>query len=229
MMMFVSVFEYAWKPFYLSNYEEKDAKQLYSRIMTYFSLACAAIFLITGFYMEFLVQMPFIGGKFINPNYWEGMGIIPIILGGYFFNGIFNVLSAGFNIEKKTDYLPIAVGIAAVVNIGLNFLLIPKIGYWGAAYATLIAYFISAVLLYIFTKKVYYIKYEIKRLQLIVTLTIVIYYFFTFITKDMELWLSFALKTAAMLLFVVLLKVFGFFTSSEISAIKRLLNFKNRK
>ncbi len=229
MMLFVGVFEYAWKPFYLSNYEEKDAKQLYARIMTYFSLICAGIFLLTGFYMEFLVQMPFIGGKFINPDYWEGMGIIPIILGGYFFNGIFNVLSAGFNIEKKTDYLPIAVGVAAVVNIGLNFLLIPIIGYWGAAYATLIAYFISAVLLYYFTKKVYFIKYEFKRLFLIIFITLAIYYSFNFITDGLELWLSFALKTAALLLFVVLLKIFGFFTSSEISGIKRLINFKNRK
>jgi len=173
--------------------------------------------------------MPFVGGKFINPNYWEGMGIIPIILGGYFFNGIFNVLSAGFNIEKKTDYLPIAVGVAAIVNIGLNFLLIPIIGYWGAAYATLIAYFISAVLLYYFTKKVYFIKYEFKRLFLIIFLTLVIYYSFTFITQGLELWLSFVLKTAALLIFVILLKLFGFFTSSEISGIKRLINFKNRK
>jgi O-antigen/teichoic acid export membrane protein len=64
------------------------------------------------------------------------MGIIPIILGGYFFNGIFNVLSAGFNIEKKTDS-SYCCWSCAIVNIGLNFLLIPIIGYWGAAYATL--------------------------------------------------------------------------------------------
>ncbi|NLO18809.1 MAG: oligosaccharide flippase family protein [Ignavibacteria bacterium] len=229
MMMFVGIFEYAWKPFYLSNYEEKDAKQLYARIMTYFSLVCAAIFLLTGFYMDFVVRFPFVGGKFINPDYWEGMGIIPIILAAYFFNGLFTILSAGFHIEKRTDYLPLAVGIAAVLNIGLNFLLIPHIGYWGSAYATLIAYFISAVLLYIFAKKVYYIKYELKRLFLIVFLSAALYFIFIFITSGMELWLSFTLRTVALLLFVVLLKAFGFFTSSEILVIKRFLNFKNRK
>jgi len=41
--------------------------------------------------------------------------------------------------------LPVSVGISAIVNIALNFALIPILGYWGAAWASLVAYFVSAV------------------------------------------------------------------------------------
>ena len=144
MILFVSVFEYAWKPFYLSHYKDPDAKKLYARILTYFTFIAAGVFLVTSMFMEFIVQMPFIGGKFINPDYWSGMGIIPVILLSFYFNGVYNNFACGFHIEKKTQYLPAAIGIGAIVNVAMNFTLIPVIGYWGAAWATLAAYFVNS-------------------------------------------------------------------------------------
>ena len=164
MMLLVAVFEYAWKPFYLSHYKDEDAKVLFARILSYFTVICGVFFLGTSLYMEFIVRMPFVGGRFINPVYWSGMGIIPLILGGYYFNGMFNNFAAGFHIEKKTKYLPYAVGIGAIANIAINFIAIPIFGYWGAAWATFLSYFISAVVIYVFSMRVYPIQYEWFRL-----------------------------------------------------------------
>ncbi|MDA3843632.1 MAG: oligosaccharide flippase family protein [Candidatus Kapabacteria bacterium] len=262
MMIFVAIFEYAWKPFYLNRHKDKDAKQLFSRIMTYFTLMCASVFLTTGFLMEFMVRAPGIGGRFINPEYWSGMGIIPIILAGYYFNGVFNNFAAGFHIEKKTKYLPIAVGSAAIVNIALNFILIPIIGYWGAAWATLSAYIVSAVTLYFFARKVYPIDYEWRRISVIIFSTAAVFslvnYFgdiflyivsaFVYIPEQLSaigeysklmlriasvdmnvdalanipLILSFAAKVLAVGLFLILLKLLGFFSGQEIAMIKKL-------
>ncbi|MGA2298071.1 MAG: oligosaccharide flippase family protein [FCB group bacterium] len=226
MLLLVSVFEYAWKPFYLSNFEEKDAKELFSRVLTYFTLACAGVFLITGFFIEFIVRMPFVGGKFINPTYWSGMGIIPIILGGYYFNGVYNNFAAGFHINKKTEYLPIAIGIAALSNIGLNFLLIPLWGYWGAAWATLGAYFLSAVILYKFVGKIYPNKYEWKRIFILISATIIIYGLTIYLTGTMPLKISFAIRCGALIIFVISIWGMGFFNPGEIKGIKSLLKFK---
>lgn len=160
MMLFVSVFEYAWKPFYLNHYKDEDAKELFSRVLTLFTIVSMFILLLWTYSLEFVVRLPFIGGKLINPNYWIGLDIVPIVLFGYFFYGLFVNLTSGFLIEKQTKYLPIAVGSAAIINIAANFILIPKISYWGGAWATFIAYFIEAVVIYLYSKKVYPINYE---------------------------------------------------------------------
>ncbi len=228
MMLFVSVFEYAWKPFYLTRYKDADAKKLFSRVLTYFTLMAAGIFLITGMYMDFLVRVPFVGGKFINPEYWGGMGIIPLILGAYYFNGVFNNVACGFHIEKKTEYLPIAVGIAAGVNVAINFILIPEIGYWGAAWATLAAYFTSAAILYVFARKVYRIRYEWKRLLTIIILAAAVYSSSMEFSGGMSLTNSFIIRTAGIALFVVCLGAFGFFTKDEIRGIKGLFKRRNK-
>jgi O-antigen/teichoic acid export membrane protein len=223
MMMFVSVFEYAWKPFYLSHYEDEDSKVLFKRVLTYFTLACAFVFLIVGFFIEYVVRMPFIGGNFINPEYWEGLGIIPIILIAYYFNGMFNNFAAGFHITKKTDYLPVAVGVAAISNIGLNFLLIPSMGYWGSAWATLISYVLSAVVLYYFSRKVYPINYEWKRILLIAAFAGIIYFLGTYLTGSLVDWASFAIRIGGVAVFVALLFLSGFFTPKEREMIGKVL------
>lgn len=229
MMLFVAVFEYAWKPFYLSHFQDKDAKQMFARILTYFTLMCAGIFLLTGLFMDYLVRLSFIGGKLINPEYWSGMGIIPIILTGYYFNGVFNNFAAGFQIEKKTKYLPVAVGIAALVNIGMNFILIPIIGYWGAAWATLGAYFVSALVLYFFTRKVYPIQYEWRRILIIIISAGAVYGFTIYLTASLAIVESFIIRFLSLFVFLGLIWRLGFFTSTEIKGMKKLFSSMTSK
>lgn len=226
MMLFVTVFEYAWKPFYLSNHKEKNAKDLYARVLTYFSLVSAAIFIIVSFYIEFIVRLPFVGGKFINPAYWGGMHIIPIILVGYYFNGLYTNFAAGFLITKKTKYLPLAIIIAAIVNLVLNFSLIPIIGYEAAAWATLGSYFTSALILYLISRKIYPIRYEWKRIFTLIIITLIIFLSVNYFSSEFNLLNRFILKTAGIIILLILLKIFGFFTKEEIKSIK---NFFTRK
>lgn len=222
MMLMVTMFEYAWKPFYLTHYEDKDSGSLFSRVLTYYTLLSAIIFLTVSLFIEFIVKMPFIGGRFINPNFWEGLYIIPIILGGYFFNGVFTNFAAGFHITKKTKYLPLAVGSAGILNITLNIIFIPTLGYEASAWATLIAYIFSALILYLFTLKIYPLKYEWKRLGLIIFSALGVYFAAIKLSAGMDIWLSFGIRAAAALTFVALLWLFKFFTPSEINGMKRL-------
>jgi len=226
MLLMVAVFDYAYKPFYLSHFDDDDAKPLFARIMTYFTLVCAIIFLITGFYMDFLIRMPFVGGQFINPIYWNGLGILPIVLGGYFFNGIYNNLAAGFYITKTTKYLPIAVVAAAIINIALNLLLIPYLSYWASAWAMFISYIIAAVILYFYAQRVYPIAFEWKRLLMLTAITLSVYFVGFHVSNEFSFFWSFVIRTGFLVLLLVLLKLFGFFTVSEIERMKRFFSKK---
>lgn len=220
MLLIVAVFEFAWRPFYLSNHEEEDSKQLFSRILTYFTLCCALVFLIVSFGMEYVVRMPFVGGRFINPAFWSGMGIIPIVMGGYFFNGIFTNLAAGFHITKRTKFLPIATVIAAASNVLLNIILIPKYGIYGGAWATFGAYFLSMIVLYYYSRTIYPVPYEWKRIFLIIIVTLGIFWGVNAL-PDM-IWT----KILAVVVLVAFFRFTGFFNAEEIAAIKRLVGRK---
>lgn len=193
MMVFVSIFEYAWKPFYLNHYQDSDAKELFSKVLTYFTAFSMLLILFWTFSLDFIVKLPFLGGNFINPIYWSGLNIVPIVMFGYYFNGVFTNLNAGFLIQKQTKYLPIAMGIGAIVNIVLNFWLIPFWGIYGGAWATFVAYLITAIVIYLYSRKVYPIEYEWKKIVFQTVLTLFIVFF--------DLYMKVFLSLTSLLLF----------------------------
>jgi len=140
MMLIVSMYDYAWRPFFLTHAKDPDAKQLYSRILTYFTLFSSIVVLVVSLYVDDIVKIHVFHRFIINPAYWSGLGIVPIILLGYLFNGLYVNFMAGIYIEKKTSHLPYITGIGAAINVVVNFLLIPKFGMFGAAWATFFAY-----------------------------------------------------------------------------------------
>ncbi|MFA7627366.1 MAG: polysaccharide biosynthesis C-terminal domain-containing protein [Candidatus Kapaibacterium sp.] len=224
MMIFVTVFEYAWKPFYLTNYTQPDARNLFARIFTYFTLIAALIFVLITMFIQHIVMIPGIGGKyFINPEYWSGLHIIPIILIAYYFNGVFTNMSAGILIEKKTAYLPLAVGTAAVVNIALNFILIPIMGYTGAAWATLAAYLVSALIIYYVSYQVYPVNYEWSRILKIIVAAGIIFVSDKFASEHFVGIMSFMIKIILLTAFIMILKFMNFFGKEEIELIRKFI------
>lgn len=226
MMLFVSLFEYAWKPFYLSHFEDSDAKQLFSRIFTYFTLTAGVVFIGAALFLSDFVQLPSIGGRVINPQYYSGMNIIPIILLAYFFNGAYNQFAAGIQITKTTKYLPIPLLIAGAVNIAANYALIPIYGYEVAAWTTLLSYFIAAGILYYYSQKVYPLQYEWKRVGIIAVATAATYFAAMELTVFEVSLENVLIKIATLAIFVGLLKVLGFFNQSELALIKRIIRRK---
>lgn len=123
----------AWTPTYyelMSKDSKKEINNHYNRQM----------FLITGICCGYILVVPEILKILSVKEYWEGIGIVPIVIAGYFFNFLyfFPVNYEFFN--KQTKYIAISTVGAAIINIVLNYILIPKWGMYGAAFATIIAY-----------------------------------------------------------------------------------------
>jgi O-antigen/teichoic acid export membrane protein len=86
-------------------------------------------------------------GQFFAGDFSSGIGLIPILLTAYIFSGLVSFFSIfPYTLEKGNYFLKMDLT-GIVINAGLNFLLIPLIGVYGAAFSTLIAFF--AVFVYI--------------------------------------------------------------------------------
>ncbi|MFN3872832.1 MAG: lipopolysaccharide biosynthesis protein [Ignavibacterium sp.] len=164
MMLFVSMFQYAWQPFFLNNAKEENAKEIFSKVLTYFTVVGSFLVIFLSLFISELVKINFAGFYLLGEKYWSGIPIVPIILLGYFFNGLYVVFSAGIYIEEKSIFAPIVTGLGALVNVAVNFALIPSLNIIGAALATLASYFVMATGYYIVTQKYYHIHYEYSKI-----------------------------------------------------------------
>lgn len=219
MMLIVQMFEYAWRPFFLSNAKEPNAKDMFSRILTYFVLLMTTAFLLLSLFLPDIVKITVFGKHIIHPDYWPALGIVPIILLGYMLLGIYNNVVAGVYIEKKTQYLPIVTFIGAGINIAANFLLIPSLHVYGAALATLLSYCAMAVVMYTLSQRVYPVPYEWKRLLKIAAAgAVVAGVYFTLGVNHL------LLKTALFALFCLSMFAMKFFNREELVLLRRLVS-----
>jgi len=103
---------------------------------------------LASLWMPEIIRIPLGSGRHIlNEAYWSAIPVIPVIMGAYVLMGLYFLELPGIYYRNKTYLNALFMGIAALVNIGLNVLLIPHYGMMGAALATAAAYAVMAALI----------------------------------------------------------------------------------
>jgi len=170
MSLTVTAFRYAAEPFFFSIAADKNSPQLFAKVNHYFIVVCCVLLLGVGINMDVLKY--FLG----IDAYREGISIVPILLIAYLFLGAYYNFSVWFKLTDKTYYGTIITVGGAIITIVSNFLLIPKFGYVGSSWATLICYFSMTVTCYLLGQKFYPIPYSIiKGLAYILVTTLLVY------------------------------------------------------
>ena len=171
MMLIVSMFDQAWRPFFLAHANKKDAKDTFARVLTYFTALSGWVLLGLILLMPSIIQSNLFGNfHLIAPAYWEGLSVIPLVLTGYFFYGLYVNFMVGPVLTKKTQVLLWITLLGAAVSITTNLTLVPHIGILGAGCAVTLSYGVMATALFCFTHKVYPIPYEYRKLVALFTL-----------------------------------------------------------
>jgi len=210
MMLVVSMFEYAWRPFFLNNAKEKNAKEIFAKVLTAFVIVGSFIVLLLSVFITDIVkaELPF-GFHLIGKDYWGGLDIVPIILFSYLFYGMYINFMAGIYIEKKTSYLSLIALIGAALNIAGIFLLYPVLGLQGVAVATLLSYVVMMASIYFVSNKFYPVKYEWERIFAIIGIMMVVYAGYFYSNKLFDL--SWYVKIVFPLGYLLLLRVLKLF------------------
>ena len=168
MMLVVSMFDQAWRPFFLAHAKEPNAPQLFARVLTFFTAAGLWVLLGLSLLMPDIIQSNIFGNfHLIAPQYWGGLHVIPLVLLGYFFYGLYINFMVGPVITKRTRVLVWITLLGALTSITTNILLVPHIGILGAGCAVACSYFAMATALFIFTQKNYPLPYQYGKLALL--------------------------------------------------------------
>ena len=202
MTIFIQMFRFASEPFFFGHAKDRNAPSLYAKVMTYFVIFCLLIFLGVMFYMDILQN--FVGRS--GSDYREGLVIVPIILIANMLYGIVFNLSIWFKLSDKTYYGTIIAIIGSIVTLACFFVLIPRIGYLGAAIAHLACYIVMMLVSYFWGQKNFPIPYQIGRIAIYCALAAILY-FVSSLFIDFNIILKLSLNTIMILLFMTVVVI----------------------
>lgn len=164
MDMITNSINLAYIPFFMSTAKDKgdEAKAIFSGLATYYMMsvlfiaACLSIFA-----KEIIIVMT-------AKSFHDAYKIVPIVTFSYVLNGMyFLVVNPIFYVKTAVRYLPISTFSSAIINLIFNYLLIPRFGQMGAAYATLITFIMQFILTWFISYKFYPMSFEYKKILLI--------------------------------------------------------------
>lgn len=155
--LFTQAYRYAAEPFFFRHAQDKDAMRTQAEVTKWFTIAGAAGML--GILLFLDIVKYFIGEKFHS-----GLHVVPILLCANLLLGVYYNFSVWYRLKDRTGLGAwISIG-GAVITILLNLIVIPILGFYGAAWVTLICYaFMSAATWYT-GRKHYPVPYPLARM-----------------------------------------------------------------
>ena len=197
MTIFIQMFRYASEPFFFSKAKDRNAPELYAKVMTYFVIFCLLIFLGVMLYIDVLKYFIGRGGS----NYHEGLIIVPIVLIANMFYGIVFNLSIWFKLTDKTFSGTIISIVGASITLLCLFVLVPQIGYLGAAIAHLGCYTVMMLVSYFWGQKVFPVPYQVGRIVFYMVFAIGLFLLST-VFSDFGLVLRLIVNTVLILIYL---------------------------
>lgn len=157
LQMFIAAFNQAYQPSYY-QLMESGHDTIEKHIVSTFKLWLGLLTLATC--IGLLVGGPFLT-FFAGPQFNEVGLIFPYLLLSFYAGGFYYFFSSPIFFFKKTHILPYITGSSAVINIGLNLLLIPRHGIIGAAVATIISHIWITLSSYWYGNRLFKIRWPI--------------------------------------------------------------------
>ncbi|MBI4092658.1 MAG: oligosaccharide flippase family protein [Candidatus Kerfeldbacteria bacterium] len=211
----IAALQLAWGPFALSLAKEPEAKQTYAKVLSLYTFVAGFLALLLTAYAPEIIKITSSGEFFGSARVvgWICLGLLAY--------GSYYIVSIGVAISKKTSHLAWTTAAAAILNIVLNFILIPPYGMVGAAIATLLSYVASAWLLYKVSQKYYPIPFESKKVALTWILLATFTLVFFLLPQEVQPK-TFLLKTATVALFPLMLFSLRIVETGELTAVRNL-------
>lgn len=215
-MLLVIPFQLAWPTISFSAAAKNNVNEIYTKVLTYFTLVGSFFALFLSVFAKPIVKI------FAAPEYFLAHKIIPLIAFSYVLYGIHFVLVPGLHLREKSKYYPVIICVPAVINIILNYLIIPKYGMIGAAATTFISFILVVFLAYFVTSRFYKVIYEWDRiLKIIIVVAVILFLSYTYKSDGLGYLILYNLLI--FIAFPVILYCLRFFEKKEIAKVKEIM------
>ena len=148
----------AWVPWLFENLKKKDKSvDLFIIKISYYIMFS---FLVAG--SIFCLIFPIIAKLVLVKDYVDYLYIGYPIIFGFVLQGCYFVVAPYIFYVEKTSYLAYSGIFVAIINILLNYFLIPRYGIVGSSYSTLVSWLILFILTISISSKIYIMPWRLK-------------------------------------------------------------------
>lgn len=134
-----SVFNTAWTEQCVLHFDEEGGCGYLAKTMV------TVTKLFSGLTLLLIAFMPLAFSILVNRQYAEAYGLVPIYLMAVFFNVLIGLVSPIYLINNETGKVAKSTAVAAIINIGVDLLLIGPVGVYAAPVSSLCAYLVVSV------------------------------------------------------------------------------------
>lgn len=213
MNLFVTAYNFAAEPFFFKQAKREDATYIYAQMARAFSWIAA--FIMLGLLL-FLDVFQYI----IDESFRQAIYVVPIILLGYYFLGLYYNLAIWYKVTNKTIYGALISLIGTIITLWVNLQLLPQVGVLASAYAALTCYLIMCIFCYFLGRR--HLKIPYQPFKILTGLFIVISFYFLF--GQINPYLSTVGNWAVKL--VMMASFFGLFWLLEKEKVREWLNYR---
>lgn len=164
-ILVVGAFQTAWPPFAQSIRKDEEAKEAFRLVFTYWAMLMGWVIAALT-----LISAPYIRLAFPESVH-DAIPVVPLLMGGSVLYGGFMIVNTGVTFSMKTRMTPVISGVAVAVNIGLNFIFIPRWGIVGAGLTTVIGYALLLWLGWLNAQRSYPVTYDWSRVLRVFAVT----------------------------------------------------------
>ncbi len=158
-MLFTDAFIKAWSPWFYKNLANPtDSKKI--KIVKYTYVFVIGLFVLAGLIS---VVAEFMLPYFVDEKFYGASEFIFWVALGYAVRGVYQIFFPYLVHISRTSFLATSTVLAALVNLVLNYIFINIFGAIGAAYATVVAFTVSALLVFWYQQKNYYMPWFVRE------------------------------------------------------------------
>lgn len=213
MAMITQAFRYAYEPFVFAGGKGEKSKESQALVMKYFVMFTLLAFMVVVCYMDVFKYI-------IQRDYWDGLRAVPIVMMAEILMGVYFNLSFWYKLTAKTYWGAIMSAIGCAVMVGVNVLLVPRIGYMACAWGGLAGYGTCMLLSYFIGQRHYHVPYPVVSILGWFALALALYAASTLVHID-NLFLRLAFNTLLLLVFLAAI------LWSERALVRRVMNKLN--
>jgi len=147
------VFVQAWSYSAIQENDSED-KERYSNLV-YDKMVCTVVLIAAGL---LIIMKPFLK-VYVSADYYVAWKYIPLLTIGYVFMTLGSFVATSYTVHKDSVGFLLSGTCGAVINLLLNWIFIPIMGAYGAAFATCISYFVVFAFRVVHTRK--YLKLNV--------------------------------------------------------------------
>ena len=118
-----------------------------------------------------LIIKPFMS-IYVGDDFFSSWTLVPLLVYGIVLYSFSTFFGAIYGMVKKNIAVTVTTIIAAIVNLLLSVVLIPRIGLFGAAIATMAGYFAIGIIRMIHSRK--YLKFDYNKFTFFVSMIILL-------------------------------------------------------